>query len=81
MPVYQYETIPTLPDEAVRRFEVKQSMNDRPLTRDPETGKPVRRVISGGFLMLKAEAGSACEGGACDVPSPQPCGGSCACHP
>jgi len=23
MPVYQYETIPTVPDEAIRRFEVK----------------------------------------------------------
>lgn len=81
MPVYQYETIPTVPDEAVRRFEVKQSMNDKPLARDPETGKPVRRVISGGFLMLKAEQASGCEGGACDMPAPQSCGGSCACHP
>lgn len=41
MPLYQYETIPTVPDEAVRRFEVKQSMNDTALTRDPESGKPV----------------------------------------
>jgi predicted nucleic acid-binding Zn ribbon protein len=79
MPLYQYETIPTLPDEAVRRFEVKQSMKDPAMTRDPESGKPVRRVISGGYLMLKGDAG--CETGACDVPAPQPCGGSCACHP
>ena len=81
MPVYQYETIPSVPDEAVRRFEVKQSMNDKPLSRDPDSGKPVRRVISGGFLMLKADAASGCESGACDVPPPQSCGGSCACHP
>lgn len=79
MPLYQYETIPTVPDEAVRRFEVKQSMNDNALTRDPESGKPVRRVISGGYLMLKGEVGGV--SGACDVPAPQPCGGSCACHP
>ncbi len=54
-----------------RRFEVKQSMNDRPLTHDPETGVPVKRLISGGFLMLKGdEAGANCESGACDMPKP-----------
>jgi predicted nucleic acid-binding Zn ribbon protein len=79
MPLYQYETIPTVPDEAVRRFEVKQSMNENALTRDPESGKPVRRVISGGYLMLKGEIGS--ESGASGVPASQSCGGSCACHP
>ena len=79
MPLYQYETIPTVPDEAVRRFEVKQSMNDNALTRDPESGKPVRRVISGGFLMLKGDIGS--ESGAGSVSAPQSCAGSCACHP
>ena len=31
------------------RFEVKQSMKDEPLRVDPETGEPVRRVISGGY--------------------------------
>ena len=75
MPVYQYETIPTVPDGPVQRFEVKQSMNDRALTHHPESGQPVRRVISGGFLMLKSEP--ACGDGACATP----CGGSCACHP
>jgi predicted nucleic acid-binding Zn ribbon protein len=79
MPLYQYETIPTVPDEAVRRFEVKQSMNENALTRDPESGKPVRRVISGGYLMLKGEVGG--ESGAGGVPASQSCGGSCACHP
>lgn len=81
MPVYQYETIPAVPDGPVRRFEVKQSMNDDALTRHPETGEPVRRVISGGFLMLKAEPASACGDGACATPPPTPCGGHCACHP
>ena len=81
MPVYQYETIPTVPDGPVHRFEVKQSMNDRALTQHPETGEPVRRVISGGFLMLKSEPASACGDGACPTPPPPPCGGSCACHP
>ena len=27
------------------RFEVVQSMSDEPLTKHPESGKPVRRVI------------------------------------
>jgi predicted nucleic acid-binding Zn ribbon protein len=77
MPLYQYETIPSVPDEPVRRFEVKQSMSEAALTRDPETGKPVRRVISGGYLMLKGEPG----GSATPAPVSRPCGTSCGCHP
>src|SRR5437868_11193739 len=47
MPIYIYETIN--PSKPVRRFELKQSMKDEPLRVDPETGEPVKRVISGGF--------------------------------
>jgi predicted nucleic acid-binding Zn ribbon protein len=47
MPIYVYETID--PAKPIRRFEVKQSMNDEPLRADPETGEAVRRVISGGY--------------------------------
>jgi predicted nucleic acid-binding Zn ribbon protein len=47
---YVYET--TDPTKPVRRFEVKQSINDKPLEVDPETGEPVRRVISGGYGVL-----------------------------
>jgi predicted nucleic acid-binding Zn ribbon protein len=47
MPTYIYET--TDPQKPVRRFEVRQSMKDAPLTADPETGESVRRVISGGL--------------------------------
>jgi predicted nucleic acid-binding Zn ribbon protein len=47
MPIYVYET--TDPAKPIRRFEVKQSMNDEALRVDPETGEPVRRVISGGY--------------------------------
>ncbi|RRJ97554.1 zinc ribbon domain-containing protein [Opitutaceae bacterium TAV4] len=49
MATYIYETIPQTPTEAVETFEAIQSMNDRPLTHHPETGRPVRRVITGGF--------------------------------
>ena len=48
MPTYVYETIPTKPDEQPRRFEVQQKMSDPALTTDPQTGEPVRRIITGG---------------------------------
>jgi len=49
MPTYVYETIPGSPDEEPRRFDVFQRMSDEPLTHDPESGEPVRRVITGGI--------------------------------
>ena len=48
MATYVYETIPTNPDEPPRRFEVQQKMSDPPLKTDPQTGEPVRRIITGG---------------------------------
>jgi len=48
MPTYIYESIPE-DGAAPRRFEVVQSMNDRPLETHPETGEPVRRIITGGL--------------------------------
>ena len=48
MATYVYETIPSTPTDKPRRFEVEQKMSDPPLTKDPKTGRPVRRVISGG---------------------------------
>lgn len=56
MPTYLYETIPDAPEGAVDRFEIRQSFAEAPLTTHPETGAPVRRVISGGMgLMMKGE--------------------------
>jgi predicted nucleic acid-binding Zn ribbon protein len=52
MATYIYETVPDSAESPTRRFEVRQSMLDAPLTRDPETGQPVRRVISGGFGLM-----------------------------
>jgi hypothetical protein len=52
MPTYIYETIPADPHVAPRRFEVRQAMRDEPLTADPATGEPVRRVISGGLAPM-----------------------------
>ena len=48
MPIYVYETIPQKPRQKPRRFEVEQRMSDPPLKKDPKTGLPARRVISGG---------------------------------
>lgn len=70
MPIYVYETT----GKKKRHFEVKQCMSDDPLTHDPETGEPVRRVITGGYGFIqkgKAKAapaparGHCCGGGGC----------------
>ena len=49
MPTYIYQTIPTDNTQAPRQFEVFQRMSDKPLTTDPETGVPVKRIITGGI--------------------------------
>lgn len=69
MATYIYETIPEAPDQPVRTYEIQQSMKDSALTRHPETGEPIRRVITGGLgIMTSARGGS---------PSPAPSGGHC----
>ena len=54
MTTYIYETIPQNDGEVVKHYEIKQSMADRALTRHPETGEPIRRVILGGYGVLKS---------------------------
>ncbi|MBL9113369.1 MAG: zinc ribbon domain-containing protein [Verrucomicrobiaceae bacterium] len=74
MPTYVYETIPQTETESAQRFEVRQSMSDKPLTAHPETGVPVRRLISGGTGLM---------GGAGVSSAPRPsggCGSGCGCH-
>lgn len=73
MATYVYETIPTQEGELPVQFELQQSMKDEPLTKHPETGAPVRRLISGG-LGITGTAKQDAGGGHC-------CGGSsCGCH-
>lgn len=84
MATYVYETIPQQPGDTVTQFEFKQSMRDEPLTKHPETGVPVRRIISGGYGLIGANTGRSGEsaapaqehkhsaGGGC-------CGGACGC--
>ena len=73
MPTYVYETIPQHEAEKPEYFEVKQSMQDAPLSKHPDNGKPVRRVILGGYGVLKSGgAAPAKENGGC-------CGGTGCC--
>jgi predicted nucleic acid-binding Zn ribbon protein len=74
MPTYIYETIPSSGDRPPRTFGIRQGMTEPPLTRDPETGDPVRRVVTGGIGVITSSKGS----------SPQPssahcCGSACGC--
>jgi hypothetical protein len=74
MATYVYETIPRHTGAVSRRFEVVQSMKDEPLRRHPDTGEPVRRVITGGFGLMGLG-----EKNAVSAPA-TPCSPGCACH-
>lgn len=76
MATYVYETIPQFEGEKPKRFEVKQSMKDAPLTRHPDTGEPVQRVITGGAGLMGV--GSFSSGGTSS--SGGGCGTGCGCH-
>lgn len=53
MPTYQYETT----DDGPRAvLEIYQSMMDKALTTDPESGRPIRRIISGGLEMPRGKS-------------------------
>jgi len=71
MPIYVYETIPGSADTAPERFEVRQSMSEAPLTQHPDSGLPVRRVLSGGLVTFTHGQ----SGDACGVPGSGPVGG------
>lgn len=69
MPTYVYETCPTKPGAKAIRFEVDQRMSEAPLTKHPETGEPVRRVISGGLgFVCGNEGGGSAPAGGCTQP-------------
>jgi len=59
-----------------RHFEFKQSMNDAPLTKHPETGEPIRRVVLGGFGVLSSKPTSK----PTRSTSGSSCGPGCGCH-
>jgi len=57
MAIYVYETIPASAGEMVRTYEIRQSMKDAALSQHPETGQPIRRVITGGLGILASSKG------------------------
>ena len=72
MPTYVYETISARRDDAPTTFELKQSIADDALTTHPETGVPVRRVLSGGLATFT-------HGQSNPAPPAMGCGSSCGC--
>ncbi len=58
MPTYEYEVV-LENGEGGERFEVKQKMSDPSLTHHPETGQPVRRLISAPHIPGKHSAHAA----------------------
>jgi predicted nucleic acid-binding Zn ribbon protein len=75
MAIYIYETIPARPGEDVKRYELQQSMKDAAFEKHPETGEPIRRVITGGvgFISAGKTNPSSAPSGGCH-------GGGCGCH-
>jgi hypothetical protein len=76
MAIYLYETIPEHPDENPERFEVTQSMKDAPLTRHPDNGRAVRRIITGGYGFMGVSEKSNLS----PVTAAASCAPGCACH-
>ena len=70
MTTYVYETIPQHEGEQPEYCEIKQSIRDAPFTKHPQSDKPIRRVILGGYGVLKS-------GGS----EPTAGGGACGCGP
>lgn len=78
MTTYVYETIPRKSGAQPRQFEIRQHMSDPPLTKHPESGEPIRRIIMGGYGVLGSSSKEADTG----AQAPRSCcgGGSCGCH-
>ena len=77
MPIYVYEVITTDGQEG-ETFEVLQKISDPPLTKHPETGEPIRRVITGGLGLMST--GNAPRHADMQRPSGGSCGTGCGCH-
>jgi len=75
MTTYIYETIPAKPGGKTRHYEIRQSMKESALKKHPETGEPIRRVVTGGFGLLKSG-----KSGSAPAARAQSCGsGGCGC--
>jgi predicted nucleic acid-binding Zn ribbon protein len=65
---YLYESVSAAAGEVTMFFEIEQSVTEMPLTRHPETGVAIRRVILGGWGLpaVRGGGGSSEPGAACD---------------
>lgn len=79
MATYIYET--TDPKKPVRRFELQQSMKDDALSRHPETGEAIRRVITGGFGYMGKDNPPKHADMQRERATKGSCGTGCGCHP
>jgi predicted nucleic acid-binding Zn ribbon protein len=59
MPTYLYETVPNRRGAKPKQYEIQQSMKDAALTHHPETGEPIKRVITGGYGVITPGSSSA----------------------
>jgi predicted nucleic acid-binding Zn ribbon protein len=76
MATYIYESIPGKPNEKPKRYEIKQSMKDQPLTVHPESGEKIRRVLSGGFGLVTKSGSSQSP----SMKTSHSCGSANCCH-
>jgi predicted nucleic acid-binding Zn ribbon protein len=74
MTTYVYESVKQKAGKKPRYFEIKQNMDDKPLTNHPETGEPIRRVVLGGFGVLSSKPSPSSK------KSGSSCGPGCGCH-
>ena len=69
-----YEAIEAKSGGKPRYFEIKQNMNDKPLTKHPETGEPIRRVVLGGLGTLSSKAAQSSSASGCGCAPGSCCG-------
>ncbi len=71
MAIYEYEILG--PDGSVQGiYEAEQRMSDPPLVAHPETGAPLRRILSSTFAHSNSDATPGCGSSECAMP-----GGAC----
>lgn len=78
MATYLYETTDSA--QPIRQFELQQSMKEDALTHHPETGEPIRRVITGGYGYLSARGNAPTHSDMRPSSSGGSCGSGCGCH-
>ena len=77
MAIYEYEVLDA-EGAVVGIFEAEQKMSDATLTKHPETGQPLRRILSATFAHgSRAENASGCASGSCPMGESFDTGGCC----